>query len=186
MAIRMEVCANDPNYLWWIGDGAKTLMEQGIFSITNTGDAHFGGRLNGNIIRYAESSPKFGASTSMESGQIATYGRGRKVVASINYYNTGTIGSVPGGTPQATLRLERRPNSSADWTVIAMTTVTGSLTSVGGEVEVRLDGSLTFTDNVAWNDAFRYRVSTVGSGPWPITTSNGMGRQRLSLITTEA
>lgn len=182
---RIEVTLNDPNYLMWVGDGAKTELNRGIFSVTNVGNGYFAGNIRGNILRSAIQNPTYGNNVVTTTDQTPTYQRQKVIVATIDYLNVGT-GTPPGGTPATTLRLERSTNNGATWTIISSLAITGSVTSVGSDVRISLVGSLTYTDNTTSASQHRYRVSCIGSsGPWPYNLNQGLGFQRLTLVTTE-
>lgn len=189
MAIRNELVADDPDYIWWIGDGTKDSVNDGLFSISNTGDAHFGGALSAGVIFVAVQNPKFGnLGLSVDTEAIPSNGGPRLVTFSFHYSNEGTTSSNLTEDISATISLGRIA-ANGGWTPLASNTFDGRITSTGSgsswNTRVHLSGSVTFSDNNS-APAPRYRVTLGAStGNWPLTIGGSRGRQRLGVSSLE-
>lgn len=188
MAMRIEMLADDPNFLIWIGDGNKNWDNRGIFSITPNGDGFFSGNLSVGKSFVGMQSPIFGGTGLIAYADLAPSTSGGKRIVHVNllYSNSGTTSTNITESLSAVLVLERAASTTATtWTELTQFTVNGATTSTaqGGNFfsECKLIGSFTYTDNnTLTNQSYRVRILST-TGTWPRTIGGSQGIQRLGV-----
>ena len=185
MATRLELLADDPEFLLWIGEENKDWYNYGSFSIGNTGNAWFNGTLSAGVTSVSRTNPMFKNNSTIVIPGFGTAGSKKVLVCSILYANIGFNATAINGAIQAGITLGRSTDgvnytNLSGWTVDG--TVTSNPVSGGYQVEYRLAGSFTFTDNDPVAAPY-YRASLSGSGlTWPALLDGEYGTQRLTIV----
>lgn len=189
----------DNKFIFWAGPSkAINLCDEasGIFWIDVDGGAFFGGRLSIDLYKNSIEGTSTASNAQAQVGPFITEGKAKQLEIGYAYRRLVQITDAFAytGTPQATLRVERRIGTG-DWTNIGEFTFNGTASgedgfgpSEPGSALIEIRGGNSFTDSTPGTADRSYRASIISRSVAGLTSTVSLEdslSQRITIVVTE-